>query len=71
MVCCSAERTTPAKVPDSIAPKSVDGKLIVFPDLVLVGFSPLPVVERPAFHKQQAARMPVSPRNEKTCIRLI
>jgi hypothetical protein len=71
MTCCSAERSTPAKAPDSVAPPSVDGKLLVSPHFVFVGLSPLPVVERPAFHKQQAARMPVSPRIEQTCIRLI
>jgi hypothetical protein len=71
MTCCSADRSTPAKAPDSVAPQSVDGKLFVSPHFVLVGFCPLMVVERPAFHKLQAARMPVSPRLELTCIRLI
>lgn len=41
------------------------------PTLTVLGLIPAPVLERPAFHKLQAARMPVMPRLALTCIRLI
>jgi len=72
MACCSAaDRSTPAKAPDSVAPHSPEGKRIVSPQLVLVGFCPLPAVERAAAHHLQAARMPAPSRLALTCIRLI
>jgi len=72
MPCCaSANSSVPVQAPESPAPQSVDGKVLVAP-CVLVGIlCPAPVVERTAFHKWQAARMPVPPRLDLNCIRLI
>ena len=71
MPCCaSSDRSVPL-TPDSVAPQSMDGKLIVAPDVLVAAQSPLPVVERPSFCVRQAARMPVVPRLAVTCIRLI
>jgi hypothetical protein len=39
--------------------------------LFVLAHEPLPVVERPSFSSLQAVRMPVTPRLDVTCIRLI
>jgi hypothetical protein len=71
MACCvSTDRSFPA-TPDSVAPQTVDGKLLVSPYFVFAGLSPAPVVERSSFHKRLAARLPAPPRLDLTCIRLI
>ena len=72
MACCvPADQSTRTKTTDSVAPQSVDAKLLVSPQFVVVTLCPLPVVERPSFLKLQAARMPALPRLDLTCIRLI
>ncbi len=72
MTCCTpADDATPAKAPASVAPQSADAKPILPPTFVFISLCPLPAVERPSFRKWQAARMPVPPRLDLTCIRLI
>ena len=69
MACCvPSEQSVP---PASVAPQSVDGKLIAAPELFVLAHDPLPVVERPSFGRPQTARIPVTPRLDVTCIRLI
>jgi hypothetical protein len=71
MACCAPDERSAPQAPASIVPQSIDGKLIAAPELFVLAHEPLPVVERPSFGRQQAARMPVTPRLEVTCIRLI
>jgi hypothetical protein len=72
MVCCVVPgKSAPAETPASVAPQSADLKQLVSPSLVFLGLAPLPAMERPSVHQRQAARLPVPPRLEVTCIRLI
>jgi hypothetical protein len=71
MACCAPNERQAPQAPASIAPQAMDGKLIAAPVLFVVAHELLPVVERPSFDRQQAARMPVTPRLDVTCIRLI
>ena len=70
--CCAVScGTVPETPPAQAAPTADDGKQLPAPILVFVGFSPAPVVERPAIHRRQAARMPVVARLDLICVRLI
>lgn len=65
---CGAVPETPV-VPT--LPTVDDGKQLMTPAYVLVGFSRAPVVERPAVYRRQAARMPAVARLDLLCARLI
>lgn len=71
MACCAPDKRSAPQAPASVAPQTMDAKLIAGPVLFVLAHEPLPVVERPSFDRQQAARMPVTPRMNVTCIRLI
>lgn len=70
--CCSVSSApAPVTPPAQTAPAGDEGRQMPAPTLTVLGLIPAPVLERPAFHKLQAARMPVTPRLALTCIRLI
>lgn len=70
--CCTASSApVPATPPAQTAPAGDEGRQMAAPTLTVLGLIPAPVPERPAFHKLQAARLPVMPRLARTCIRLI
>ena len=70
--CCSVSSApAPVTPPAQTAPAGDEGRLTPPPALAVLGPVPAPVSVRPAFHKLQAARMPVMPRLARTCIRLI
>jgi len=69
--CASSCAPEPEMPPVQSAPTADDGKQLPAPNCVLAGFSPAPVVERPAVRRRQAARMPVVSRLDLICVRLI
>ncbi len=69
--CCTASSAPVPATPAQTAPAGDEGRQMAAPALTLLGVVPAPAAERPAFHKLQAARMPVTPRLARTCIRLI
>ena len=70
--CCAVScGTLPETPPAQTAPAADDGKQLVSPTLTFLGFSPAPVMERPAVRKLLAARMPVVARLDLICVRLI
>ena len=70
--CCAVSGVpVPETPPAQTAPAADEGRQLVAPALTFLGLSPAPVVERAAVHKRQAARMPVAPRLDLICVRLI
>jgi hypothetical protein len=69
--CATAGQSAPAQAPASVAPQSADAKQLLSPAFVFLCFSPVPPAEQPSILKRHAARMPVPPRLDLTCIRLI
>ena len=71
MACCASAGQSAPQAPASVAPQPTDAKLIAAPELVVLAHESIPVAERVFFGRQQAARVPVTPRLDVTCIRLI
>ncbi|KAB2647000.1 MAG: hypothetical protein DVB27_05320 [Verrucomicrobia bacterium] len=67
-IACGSEKQAP---PVQAAPTADDAKQLSAPHWVLVGLRLVPVVERPAVYRRQAARMPVVARLDLLCTRLI
>ena len=70
--CCTISGSTePATPPGPTTPAADYGKQLLAPDVIFLGLSLAPAVERPAMRKLQAARLPVVARLDLICLRLI
>jgi hypothetical protein len=70
--CCAASPASEQKAPPAqTAPTAPELKQAPAPAFTFRYLSPRAAAERSSVHKQQAARMPVTPLLELTCIRLI